>query len=789
MQGSRWGSGVRRAAAVWLVLLLVACGGEGVTSIPTVLPAQTLPAATTGPRADNDKIDDVFQQLLAIYQSEGPDAATQFARDQGLLTSQNEVRVTLVLDSEDMNVVTGATNDVMRLGGRVTATVGDEMEMVVPLQTLLDYARTMNQQNFFADLARFQHVRDIRRTSVARPHHLASATATITTNNGGTTSEGVKATGADTWHAAGITGKGVRVGVIDSAFNRYTQVLASAQVSTKSFRSDGLVEEGTTDEDTIHGTACAEVVHDMAPDAALFLVSADTPGSFVNAVNYLMKTAGVSVITTSVGWNTFQLNGTSIVAKAVDGARMAGVFFTVAAGNEAEGKIGGNEATGHFAATFTDTDADGYHDFPGARAKNSLAVRIGPDPVQIFFSWADWERPHVNYDLYLVDRNGREAAHSTIDQSRTGKQPLEVIRGTVPEGAYGIKLRKANAGDPDLPFDLFFYGAQFEQVTPAGSLDSPADARGAVTVAAVDWKTLTPEPFSSQGPTVDGRKKPDIGGPDRVSNDAYASVREKAFSGTSAASPHVGGAAALYRQAFPRATRDEMLDYFTKNAKKPGGTRGGDNLTGAGALFLGAVPMSANTMPAPATVVAAPPNIAPTTTARPTFTDSFTIPTTGLPPGGYMNGSYRLTAGAGATQIAAYGATLNASQATYEVTAQRAGGATDAGMGIVVRRQDADNYLMFAVRDDGNFTIMAKVGGQTVTVVPSTKHAAVQANAVNTLRVSADGTVFVFAVNGQTVAVLDIRDIWRGGSYGLAAIGGLSSGADLSFTRFSVTAG
>ena len=788
MRKTTWGHGIRRLSVAWLALLLIACGGETLTPAPTPLAAPGIASVTTvsGPRSDNEKIDEVFQQLLAIYQSQGADAATQFARDQGLLTTQNDVRVTLILDNDDMNVVTGTTNEVMRLGGRVTAMAGNEMEIVVPLQTLLNYAHSMNQANFLTDLANFQHVRDIRRTPVARPRRAPTTTGG---SGGGKTSEGVKVTGADVWQAGGITGKGVKVGVIDGSFNQYRQVLQSAQVATKTFRVDGLIEEASVTDDSIHGTACAEIVHEMAPDAALFLVATDTPGSFVNAVNYLVKTVGVSVITTSVGWNVYQLNGTSVVAKAVDSARAAGVFFTVAAGNEGGGKINSNEASGHFGATFTDTDGDGYHDFPGAKTKNSLLMRIGKDPVELFFSWADWEHPHVNYDLYLVDRNGKDAAHSTIDQTRTGKQPLEVIRGAIPEGTYTVKLRKVNAGDPDLPFDLFFYGAQFEQVTPAGSLDSPADAQGAVTVAAIDWQTLMPEAFSSQGPTVDGRKKPDLGAPDRVSNEAYATAKERSFPGTSAASPHAGGAAVLYRQAFPRATADEVLGYFVKNAKKPAGMRPGDNLTGAGTLYLGLVPMDASTMPAPATVAAVLPGITPAAVTRSVFTDDFTTANTGLPPAGYMSGSYRLTTSAGMTQIAAYSMNLNAPRATYEVTAQRTGGANDAEMGLVVRRQDADNYLAFAITNSSVFTVTAKVNGKTTAVVPATKSAAVLTNTANTLRVIADGTLFTFTVNGQVVSVIDIRDIWRNGTYGLVATGGTAASADLSFSKLSVTSG
>ncbi len=120
----------------------------------------------------------------------------------------------------------------------------------------------------------------------------------------------------------------------------------------------------------------------------------------------------------------------------------------------------------------------------------------------------------------------------------------------------------------------------------------PADARGAFAIGAIDVKNGRVELFSSQGPTVDGRKKPDISGPDNNSSDAYALVNEATFSGTSSAAPHVAGAIALYLQAFPRTSPDDVLKYLTQNARRV--DRGGDNITGAGAVFLGAVPMGAN---------------------------------------------------------------------------------------------------------------------------------------------------------------------------------------------------
>ncbi|MCA1670545.1 MAG: S8 family serine peptidase [Thermomicrobia bacterium] len=375
-------------------------------------------------------------------------------------------------------------------------------------------------------------MRDIERTPTAIAHAAGSGTPSAR----GGKSEGVALTGAEKWQAAGITGKGVKVGVIDGAFNSYQQFLASATVTTKSFRTDGQIED-PTDTESIHGTACAEIVTEMAPDAAIYLAAIETPGEFVAAIHWLVGTVGVSVISTSLGFDGhFPLDGSSPMAQEIDKAKVAGVFFAISAGNGASGAFGTDAAEGHFGATFADSDSDGFHDFSGAKQQNALQVKIDSKPFRITLNWDDWQRPHVNYDLFLYDTKGNEIGRSDNNQTRTGKPPVEVIRGKVARGTYLLKVKKVNASDPDLPFNIFFDGAQFEQTTAANSLSTPTDAEGAFTVAAVDVKTSKVEAYSSEGATMDGRMKPPQAASTRPAPSSAPSI--PALSGT----PMVAGA-------------------------------------------------------------------------------------------------------------------------------------------------------------------------------------------------------------------------------------------------------
>ena len=112
---------------------------------------------------------------------------------------------------------------------------------------------------------------------------------------------------------------------------------------------------------------------------------------------------------------------------------------------------------------------------------------------------------------------------------------------------------------------------------------NPADASGMMAIGAIDyrnWATGPQEFYSSQGPTNDGRIKPDLMGPDFVSNSVYG-----IFAGTSAASPHVAGAAALILSRHPNYSASQLWDNLTSSAIDLG-SNGKDNIYGYGLVNL-----------------------------------------------------------------------------------------------------------------------------------------------------------------------------------------------------------
>ena len=106
-------------------------------------------------------------------------------------------------------------------------------------------------------------------------------------------------------------------------------------------------------------------------------------------------------------------------------------------------------------------------------------------------------------------------------------------------------------------------------------MTNPADGDnpGMLAVGAAAWYDLSaPQSYSARGPTADGRTKPDVVAADRGMSAAYG----REFGGTSQASPHVAGMAALVKERYPDMAPHQIARYLKDQALPKPETQGGD---------------------------------------------------------------------------------------------------------------------------------------------------------------------------------------------------------------------
>ncbi len=394
-------------------------------------------------------------------------------------------------------------------------------------------------------------------------------------------SEGVDLTEAPAYHLEGYIGSGIRVGVVDIGFAGISSAISRGELPDNVVEIDctgsTCVSGSFSSETEVHGTGVAEIIYDMAPGALLYLIKVSDTLDLEDAKNFAIKQEIKIINFSLVATNTNFYDGKCWSSNPVCSANSAyanNILWVTAAGNE---------ANQHYEAVFSDTDNNGMHNFSDNNETLNI-VAAADDIIQVYLTWDAWPTTDQDYDLYLYD-----SADTLIDSSlnsQTGTQsPTEEIVYSVPKGAAGTYHLFINKNHATANHRLEVYSA-YHNLTPAvasSSLLSPGDAEGAIAVGAInqsDWTTGPQESFSSQGPTNDGRIKPDICGPDGISSDVFGT-----FSGTSASCAHVSGAAALILSRNQTCSVSELMDALTGSAIDMG-ISGKDNIYGYGRLNL-----------------------------------------------------------------------------------------------------------------------------------------------------------------------------------------------------------
>jgi len=546
-------------------LTFVAQGGATGIDTPALSPQAAIAAFSTQKikRADHNPIfDGALESLmgaaLAAVNSVSSQALTaipSFARTalQSLATLYNvpfsatEATVTVVLESQP-----GRSASNVAALGRLGVSAKDIeatsslIKVTVPLSELSSLAKQLTGVSFIR--------------APYKPFPM------------GTPSEGTAAIGADAFHASGIRGSGSKVAIIDLGFSGLSSAQTRGDLPYSVVQHD-LTGTGLTTGIT-HGTAVAEIVYDIAPEADLYLIKIGDEVDLDLAVTYCMAN-GIDIINHSLGWyNTNFYDGSGTIADIAQRAISGGILWVNAAGNSAEN---------HWEGVFADGNSDGWLD------QDVTFYATAGSSVVLFLTWNEWPQSSTDYDVYLFDPSSTLVASSTKHQTGT-EEPTESIQTTVTAtGLYSIRIQGTGSRSLEL-FNL--YQAVSPQIA-ASSILAPANVSSVIAVGAVDhslYLTGPIQPYSSQGPTNDGRTKPDLVAPDNV---ATGTSPYAPFPGTSGAAPHVSGAAALLLSQTPGLSefslRTELLSQTIP--------MGSANIFGNGRLVLQA-PAGANLAPA-----------------------------------------------------------------------------------------------------------------------------------------------------------------------------------------------
>jgi hypothetical protein len=432
-------------------------------------------------------------------------------------------------------------------------------------------------------LARLPGVRGVGPAAVAVPDQVIS--------------QGVERIGADALQSRGLTGTGIRIAILDLGFGPSWRGLLGKELppltqvdATQSFdHTSGKPDiEGLSnaDEPTGHGANVAQVVWDIAPGARYTFVNYHTQLELSQAVDWLINGPDgkprVDIVVHSNSFLDGPFDGTGVAARAVDRAHDAGIFWANSAGNYARR---------HWEGQAGDPDRDGWADIgPDGRGYLAFPLTAGIGMgATLFWSSCTKGGAGISAATASLQIDVTDTAPSSPVVYAQGQKDASQPAGSVgylpgATGTYGLRVRQATAG---VTCDLEIFGGGVElgdEATVGSSIPTPGDARGSFTVGARDWQGDAAADYSSQGPTEDGRLKPDVVAP--ASTAVWPGI---AMVGTSASAPHAAGAAALLMQRDRAAGQPSDPDTIARELTASAldiAPAGPDPVTGAGRIRL-----------------------------------------------------------------------------------------------------------------------------------------------------------------------------------------------------------
>ena len=408
----------------------------------------------------------------------------------------------------------------------------------------------------------------------------------------------------------GVRGQGVKVGIISDGSNNWTTARASGNLPSSVTRygscttraeNQSICRRASTCNE---GTAMAEIVHDIAPDASLAIAAVNTSLEFIQRINQLANSFQADIIVDDLGFFGEPYFADGDLANAVQ-ALPSHILYVSSAGNA--GHI-------HYQAPYSaingNSSAASLHNFsanPSQTIDNAMGFVIAArKSAFVLLQWDDpFNSAQSDFDLYFYDQTG------PVGQSVSrGSTPFEgrcIYNSSNNNKTFFAQIDKFSGNDKQLKMFLLGAGA-IEYPMRKGSIFGHAATSKAIAVGSInasDAGNDTIAFYSSGGPSeirlpvIKTRRKPDLVAIDGVSVSGAGGF-PATFFGTSAAAPHVAGIAALLKSAHPKSTTNALRAALTRSARDLGSS-GFDSIYGYGLVdALAAFERLPLTNPAPA---------------------------------------------------------------------------------------------------------------------------------------------------------------------------------------------
>jgi hypothetical protein len=405
---------------------------------------------------------------------------------------------------------------------------------------------------------------------------------------GTVTNEWEALTRADVWTAirGADNGTEINVGVISDTLNRVGTGLAGSVAAGNLPNGVTNLEDAASGVD--EGRAMLELIHDVAPGAALFFHSAFGVSGHAAAFGRL-RDAGVDIIADDIPnfrEPAFQQGPISQATEAVNTA--SDVLSFLSAGNR-------NNET--YAGGWSNADANRFHNFSGGDETINFTLQNNEE-LRVFLHWNQpWGSASTDIDIVVYNSTlTTQLADSNIDNTPLGLpigNPLEELSFTNTSGAtqsYHLAFRVEDGaanGSGAAGLQLQMYAPNNDDdftetyVQNQPGINPNRNADNVFVLGAVPWNNPgTIEAFSSRGPIT--RYFSDAGAvlgspivkqhPNFTAADGTATGTPGfgAFFGTSASAPNAAAVGALVMDAIGAGRGDisfsQMFNIFRATA-------------------------------------------------------------------------------------------------------------------------------------------------------------------------------------------------------------------------------